>query len=213
MLPGGPPPGTGGCGGGLCLLRWLGLRLWSRRGTMVFALLWFGSWLFLNGLVLVHRRILSDYCTDDKSKRILQRLVSPDPVSVSKISAVDQQMLRKHEFSGGHVGEGRAVAILGRAGLTGIMQDCRSKGQTGLGFSGPGISSLTQSPVPVKTWGGGSGSTGSDGPMLSAAPVLIRFCFFINQNQNSSLKVYLDMKQNHVWTQTSSLFWTLFSVS
>ncbi|XP_059183386.1 divergent protein kinase domain 1C [Centropristis striata] len=80
MLPGGVAAGGGGRGGGggggggLCLLRWLGLRLWSRRGTLVFALLWFGSWLFLNGLVLVHRSILSDYCTDDKSKRILQRL-------------------------------------------------------------------------------------------------------------------------------------------
>uniref|UniRef100_UPI0037E7E268 divergent protein kinase domain 1C n=1 Tax=Semicossyphus pulcher TaxID=241346 RepID=UPI0037E7E268 len=74
MLPGGLMSGGGGRGGGLCLLRWLGLRLWSRRGTLVFALLWFGSWLFLNGLVLVHRSILSDYCTDDKSKRILQRL-------------------------------------------------------------------------------------------------------------------------------------------
>ncbi|XP_072235116.1 divergent protein kinase domain 1C [Leuresthes tenuis] len=74
MLPGGLAPGVGGRGGGLGLLRWLGLRLWSRRGTLVFALLWFGSWLFLNGLVLVHRSILSDFCTDDKSKRILQRL-------------------------------------------------------------------------------------------------------------------------------------------
>ncbi|XP_013770740.1 divergent protein kinase domain 1C isoform X1 [Pundamilia nyererei] len=75
MLPGGLGSGGGGRGGGgLCLLRWLGLRLWSRRGTLVFALLWFGSWLFLNGLVLVHRTILSDFCTDDKSKRILQRL-------------------------------------------------------------------------------------------------------------------------------------------
>ncbi|XP_029934606.1 divergent protein kinase domain 1C [Myripristis murdjan] len=79
MLPGGlgaAGAGRGGGGGGLCLLRWLGLRLWSRRGTLVFALLWFGSWLFLNGLVFVHRTILSDYCTDDKSKRILQRLCS-----------------------------------------------------------------------------------------------------------------------------------------
>ncbi|TKS87309.1 hypothetical protein D9C73_021433 [Collichthys lucidus] len=74
MLPGGLVSGGGGRSGGLCLLRWLGLKLWSRRGTLVFALLWFGSWLFLNGLVLVHRSILSDYCTDDKSKRILQRL-------------------------------------------------------------------------------------------------------------------------------------------
>ncbi|XP_028289827.1 divergent protein kinase domain 1C [Gouania willdenowi] len=69
MLPGGAAPARG-----LSLLRWLGLRLWSRRGTLVFALLWFGSWLFLNGLVLVHRSILSDYCTDDKSRRILERL-------------------------------------------------------------------------------------------------------------------------------------------
>ncbi|KAK5598644.1 hypothetical protein CRENBAI_006613 [Crenichthys baileyi] len=74
MLPGGQGSSGGGCGSGLCILKWLGLRLWSRRGTLVFALLWFGSWLFLNGLVLVHRSILSDYCTDDKSKRILQRL-------------------------------------------------------------------------------------------------------------------------------------------
>lgn len=76
MLPGGLLPAVGGRGGGLCLVRWLGLRMWSRRGTLVFALLWFGSWVFLNGLVLVHRSILSDSCTDDKSKRILQRLVS-----------------------------------------------------------------------------------------------------------------------------------------
>ncbi|KAF6729637.1 Protein FAM69C [Oryzias melastigma] len=74
MLPGGPAAGAGGWGGGLCLLRWLGLRMWSRRGTLVFALLWFGSWLFLNGLVLVHRSILSDFCSDEKSKKILQRL-------------------------------------------------------------------------------------------------------------------------------------------
>ncbi|XP_034416008.1 divergent protein kinase domain 1C [Cyclopterus lumpus] len=72
MLPGAPVPGA--AGRGRRLLRWLGLRLWSRRGTLVFALLWFGSWLFLNGLVLVHRSILSDFCTDDKSKSILQRL-------------------------------------------------------------------------------------------------------------------------------------------
>ncbi|XP_034040836.1 divergent protein kinase domain 1C [Thalassophryne amazonica] len=69
------PVGVGaGAGGGLCLIRWLGIRLWSRRGTLVLAVLWFGSWLFLNGVVLVQRSILSDYCTDDKSKRILQRL-------------------------------------------------------------------------------------------------------------------------------------------
>lgn len=58
------------------MLRWLGLRMWSRQGTLVFALLWFGSWVFLNGLVLVHRRILSDSCSDAKTRRILQRLVS-----------------------------------------------------------------------------------------------------------------------------------------
>ncbi|XP_026218069.1 divergent protein kinase domain 1C [Anabas testudineus] len=74
MLPGGLVSGGGGRGRRPWLLRCLGLRRWSRRGTLVFALLWFGSWLFLNGLVLVHRSIMSDYCTDDKSKRILQRL-------------------------------------------------------------------------------------------------------------------------------------------
>ncbi|XP_061821017.1 divergent protein kinase domain 1C isoform X5 [Nerophis lumbriciformis] len=60
---------------GVYFLRWLGLRLWSRRGTLVFLLFWFGSWLLLNGVVLVHRRVLSDFCTDDRSKKILQRLV------------------------------------------------------------------------------------------------------------------------------------------
>lgn len=74
LLPGGGDGGRGG--GGPSLLRWLGLRMWSRQGTLVFALLWFSSWVFLNGLVLVHRRVLSDYCSDDKTKRILQRLVS-----------------------------------------------------------------------------------------------------------------------------------------
>lgn len=73
LLPGGAAEARGG---GASLLRWLGLRMWSRQGTLVFALLWFGSWVFLNGLVLVHRRILSDSCSDDKARRILQRLVS-----------------------------------------------------------------------------------------------------------------------------------------
>ncbi|XP_062335629.1 divergent protein kinase domain 1C isoform X1 [Osmerus eperlanus] len=68
----GDPPTRGGAWGG-CVLRWLGLRL-CRRSTLVFALLWFGSWVFLNGLVLVHRTFLSDYCTNDKSRRILNRL-------------------------------------------------------------------------------------------------------------------------------------------
>lgn len=61
----------GRCSG---LLRWLGLRLWTLRGTLVFLLLWLGSWLILNGLVLVHRNILSDFCTDHKSKKILEQL-------------------------------------------------------------------------------------------------------------------------------------------
>lgn len=68
--------GAAGRGGGASLLRWLGLRMWSRQGSLVFVLLWFGSWVFLNGLVLVHRRILSDGCSDHKTRRILQRLVS-----------------------------------------------------------------------------------------------------------------------------------------
>ncbi|KAM6953440.1 divergent protein kinase domain 1C [Aplochiton taeniatus] len=66
-------PGGGLRRAGCCLLRWLGFRL-CRRGTLVFALLWFASWLFLNGLVFVHRTILSDYCTDNKSRSILHRL-------------------------------------------------------------------------------------------------------------------------------------------
>lgn len=73
LLPG---EGAGGRGGVASLLRWLGLRMWSRQGTLVFALLWFGSWVFLNGLVLVQRRLLSDYCSEAKSRRILERLVS-----------------------------------------------------------------------------------------------------------------------------------------
>lgn len=79
MCSTGPPAGGGDGGrgaGGPSLLRWLGLRMWSRQGTLVFALLWFSSWVFLNGLVLVQRRVLSDYCSDDKTRRILQRLVS-----------------------------------------------------------------------------------------------------------------------------------------
>ncbi|XP_056290746.1 divergent protein kinase domain 1C isoform X1 [Pseudoliparis swirei] len=76
MPPGAAAPGVAGVAGGAGrrLLRWLGPRLWTRRGALVFALLWFGSWLLLNSLVLVHRSILSDFCTDDKSKSILQRL-------------------------------------------------------------------------------------------------------------------------------------------
>ncbi|XP_030625603.1 divergent protein kinase domain 1C [Chanos chanos] len=56
-----------------CVLRWLGLKV-CRRSTLLFALLWFGCWLVLNGMVFVHRSIFSDFCTDDKSKRILQRV-------------------------------------------------------------------------------------------------------------------------------------------
>ncbi|XP_053715113.1 divergent protein kinase domain 1C isoform X2 [Synchiropus splendidus] len=71
MQPGGAPAWRARCS---ALLRWLSLRLCSRRGTLLFLLLWLGSWLLLNGLVLVRRNILSDFCTDDGSKKILEQL-------------------------------------------------------------------------------------------------------------------------------------------
>ncbi|KAM8822089.1 divergent protein kinase domain 1C isoform 9-T12 [Synchiropus picturatus] len=72
MQPGAAPAARARCS---ALLRWLSLRLCSRRGTLLFLLLWLGSWLLLNGLVLVRRNILSDFCTDDGSKKILEQLV------------------------------------------------------------------------------------------------------------------------------------------
>ncbi|KAK5897690.1 hypothetical protein CgunFtcFv8_015172 [Champsocephalus gunnari] len=70
LLPGGSPRGSSSSS----LLRWLGVRLWARRRLLLVALLWFGSWLFLNGLVLVQRSILSDFCTEKHSRQILSRL-------------------------------------------------------------------------------------------------------------------------------------------
>ncbi|XP_053349669.1 divergent protein kinase domain 1C [Clarias gariepinus] len=60
--------GRGGLG-----LRWLRARV-RRRNAVVFLLLWLASWLFLSGLLFVHTTMFSDFCTDDKSRRILQRL-------------------------------------------------------------------------------------------------------------------------------------------
>ncbi|XP_051970444.1 divergent protein kinase domain 1C [Xyrauchen texanus] len=58
---------------GGCVLRWLGVKV-CRRSTLLIVLLWLASWLFLNSLVFVHRNMFSDFCTDDKSKKILQRV-------------------------------------------------------------------------------------------------------------------------------------------
>ncbi|KAG5268909.1 hypothetical protein AALO_G00217800 [Alosa alosa] len=55
------------------LLKWFSLKV-CKRSTFLFAVLWFGSWLLLNGLLLVHRNMFSDVCTDDKSRSILQRV-------------------------------------------------------------------------------------------------------------------------------------------
>lgn len=80
MLPGGSPRGSFSSSSfsassfSSSLLRWLGVRLWARRRLLLVALLWFGSWLFLNGLVLVQRSILSDFCTEKHSRQILSRL-------------------------------------------------------------------------------------------------------------------------------------------
>ncbi|TSK16047.1 Protein FAM69C [Bagarius yarrelli] len=60
--------GRGGCG-----LRWLWART-RRRSAVLFLLLWLASWLFLSGLFFVHTTMFSDFCTDEKSRRILQRL-------------------------------------------------------------------------------------------------------------------------------------------
>ncbi|XP_043082916.1 divergent protein kinase domain 1C [Puntigrus tetrazona] len=54
-------------------LRCLGVKV-CRRSALLVVLLWLASWLFLNGLVFVHRNMFSDFCTDDKSKEILQRV-------------------------------------------------------------------------------------------------------------------------------------------
>ncbi|KAL2085962.1 hypothetical protein ACEWY4_019282 [Coilia grayii] len=56
-----------------CLVRWLKLKV-CRRSTFLFAVLWFSSWLLLNGLLFIHSNIFSDICTDDKSRRILNRV-------------------------------------------------------------------------------------------------------------------------------------------
>ncbi|XP_051538628.1 divergent protein kinase domain 1C-like [Myxocyprinus asiaticus] len=55
------------------VLRWLGMKV-CRRSALLVVLLWLAFWLFLNGLVFVHRNMFSDFCTDDKSKQILQRV-------------------------------------------------------------------------------------------------------------------------------------------
>nr|XP_006634559.1 PREDICTED: protein FAM69C [Lepisosteus oculatus] len=56
-----------------CVLRWLGVRIF-RKTTFLFVLFWFAFWIFVNGLVFMHRTIFSDFCTDEKSKRILERV-------------------------------------------------------------------------------------------------------------------------------------------
>ncbi|XP_055038242.1 divergent protein kinase domain 1C isoform X1 [Misgurnus anguillicaudatus] len=56
-----------------CFFRWLGVKV-CRRSVLLVVLVWLVSWLFLNGLVFVHRNMFSDFCTDDKSKQILQRV-------------------------------------------------------------------------------------------------------------------------------------------
>lgn len=53
--------------------RCLGVKV-CRRSALLVILLWLASWIFLNGLVFVHRNMFSDFCTDDKSKEILQRV-------------------------------------------------------------------------------------------------------------------------------------------
>lgn len=58
---------------GGCVLRWLVVKV-CRRSALLVVLVWLVSWLFLNGLVFVHRNMFSDFCTDDKSKLILQRV-------------------------------------------------------------------------------------------------------------------------------------------
>ncbi|XP_060778470.1 divergent protein kinase domain 1C [Neoarius graeffei] len=60
--------GRGGRG-----LRWLRARV-RRRSAVLFLLFWLASWLFLSGLLFVHTTMFSDFCTDEKSRRILQRL-------------------------------------------------------------------------------------------------------------------------------------------
>lgn len=56
-----------------------------RKSAVLFILLWLASWLFLNGLLFVHTTMFSDFCTDDKSRRILQRLVGHGGSLVSPV--------------------------------------------------------------------------------------------------------------------------------
>ncbi|KAJ8337153.1 hypothetical protein SKAU_G00383730 [Synaphobranchus kaupii] len=57
---------------------WRGYVLWRlglrtcRRRIALLALFWIGTWMFFSGVVFVHRTMLSDLCSDKKSKQILQ---------------------------------------------------------------------------------------------------------------------------------------------
>ncbi|XP_043923061.1 divergent protein kinase domain 1C [Protopterus annectens] len=45
-----------------------------RRSTLLFLLFWFACWLLVNAFLFVHQQVFSEYCTDEKSRRILERL-------------------------------------------------------------------------------------------------------------------------------------------
>ncbi|KAG2458451.1 divergent protein kinase domain 1C [Polypterus senegalus] len=45
-----------------------------RKTTLLFVLFWFALWILVNTLVFMHGTIFSDFCTDEKSKRILARV-------------------------------------------------------------------------------------------------------------------------------------------
>lgn len=56
-------------------LKRLRLKIW-RRCTLVLLLLWAACWMVVSALLFfLHRSVFSERCTDEKSHRILARLV------------------------------------------------------------------------------------------------------------------------------------------
>ncbi|KAM4688468.1 divergent protein kinase domain 1C [Discoglossus pictus] len=176
--------------------KWLRLKI-LKKNTLLFLLFWVLCWMFVSTLLFVHRRVFSDHCTDEESKKILAGLcydytdgtVTGD---LCEDLCMSQKLVYKHCL---YYHRGKKV----------IQADWR--GHSVILKSKNDFFSQFQPPILLD---GLNPQALSDTDLLVMVAVEIKNILGLDLPNNTMIPIWTEKKKNHNWKAELASMWSLF---
>ncbi|XP_053570839.1 divergent protein kinase domain 1C [Bombina bombina] len=177
-------------------LKWLRFRI-LKKSTLLILLLWILCWMFVNTLFFVHRRVFSDYCTDEESKNILAGLCYEytDGAVVGDLCedlCVTQKLVYKHCL---YYHRGKKVIQADWQGTSIIL---KSKNE---------LFSTFQPPISLE---GSNTQIPSDTDILVMVAVEIKNILGLDLPNNTVIPLWTEKKKSRNWKAELASMWSLF---